>query len=90
LLAGRCLQDKRIRKEGISEGWAVPFVQGWCWVGSSREGCNLGHHDGGTGSGDGCNAMRLEGLDGEDDEETEGEEGQDGADDEQGLMMFGW
>jgi hypothetical protein len=90
LLAGRCLQDKRIREEGISESWVVPFVQGWCWVGSLGEGHNLGHHDGGTGSGDGCSVMRLEGLDGEDDEETKGEEGQDGADDDQGLMMFGW
>jgi len=50
----------------------------------------LGHHDCRAGGGDGCSAMRLEGLNGESNEETEGEEGQDGADDEQGLVMLGW
>ncbi len=63
-LVGRFLQGERVREEGISKSLAVPFIQGWRWGSSSREGHNLRHHDGSSGSGDGSGATRLEGLDG--------------------------
>jgi hypothetical protein len=59
-----------------------------CGFNSSREGYDLGHHDGKSDRGVGSGATRLKGPDGNYDEKAKGEEGQDGTNGEEGVKLF--